>query len=798
MDNISIAPQEAADMLARLVRQFSSMPVDYSDIFVAPGRLDKSALDNLSQAVLAAQEGDSVKAYDMALEDGGASFESCYLQGKILFESKFYFEAATAFSDSIFHFDGYGEAWFHYGIANYQMGLFNEAYLNWAEAARVNKNHEDARLMLKLANIMTEHTHPQLQMEAEPMIPLICGKGIDVGCGARKIHPDVIGVDITKGGEMAIEGGEKGRVSAADIQASGDNLPMFSDGQLDYVIARHNLEHYIDPLKALEEWTRVLKPGGVIGLVVPDDEAFDTINADETHTHVFTQSSLKNLVSLIPRLAVVEEGVSVPNWSFYAILQKTGSKSEAPYPYREKVLRLRAEQAAGRAMEALESGMNDIAAAALKKQAELDPGAKLPADPEALFAFPFPRHRQAAIKVGARLRVAMMDYSIATKDWAYTLRRMGLNVLEIPFGHKQKIDLHTEKKLKDFRPDFVVTANYRPRFAQSMALFNIPYVCWAIDTSGLDSYWRGDLVSDNTYIFHFSKIEAEKFREIGVKNVTWLPLAANTERFKPFPENPDFACDISFVGATVTLNPYTDLLGRLREKLKSKKSDVEEKNEIFKLIRKFGAIIGLHEEMSAEWRPWEYKKQIGDAIYSLAELSPDAILFAVGDQITSNLRADVISRLSPLGIVLWGDNWWDAYVSKGARYRGPSNYHDELPEIYSSSKINIHTNRIYHQDVTPLRIFDILACKGFLLAEYREAYGNCFEIGKDLVCFKTAEEAADLARHYLKRPEERSAIAQSGYKKTVELHSLKSRWERIIATLEKSGAVKAAEAKNGR
>ena len=52
------------------------------------------------------------------------------------------------------------------------------------------------------------------------------------------------------------------QTSVADIQASGDNLHMFGDGELDYVVARHNLEHYVDVVKTLCEWRRVLKPGG--------------------------------------------------------------------------------------------------------------------------------------------------------------------------------------------------------------------------------------------------------------------------------------------------------------------------------------------------------------------------------------------------------------------------------------------------------------------------------------------------------------------------------------------------------
>jgi SAM-dependent methyltransferase len=52
--------------------------------------------------------------------------------------------------------------------------------------------------------------------------------------------------------------------------AEACDLSMVRDGTYDFVLASHVLEHIANPLRALQEWTRILIPGGVLLVIVPD------------------------------------------------------------------------------------------------------------------------------------------------------------------------------------------------------------------------------------------------------------------------------------------------------------------------------------------------------------------------------------------------------------------------------------------------------------------------------------------------------------------------------------------------
>lgn len=51
---------------------------------------------------------------------------------------------------------------------------------------------------------------------------------------------------------------------------NGDLLP-FSDSSFDRLIATHVLEHIPNPHLALDEWVRIVRPGGVVSIILPCD-----------------------------------------------------------------------------------------------------------------------------------------------------------------------------------------------------------------------------------------------------------------------------------------------------------------------------------------------------------------------------------------------------------------------------------------------------------------------------------------------------------------------------------------------
>jgi SAM-dependent methyltransferase len=62
---------------------------------------------------------------------------------------------------------------------------------------------------------------------------------------------------------------------------------MVPDATYDFVLASHVLEHVANPLRALQEWKRVLNPGGTVLVVVPDKRGtFDHRRAFTPFDHI--------------------------------------------------------------------------------------------------------------------------------------------------------------------------------------------------------------------------------------------------------------------------------------------------------------------------------------------------------------------------------------------------------------------------------------------------------------------------------------------------------------------------------
>ena len=75
-----------------------------------------------------------------------------------------------------------------------------------------------------------------------------------------------------------------------DLIGDAEHLEAIPDGSQDFVIANHLVEHLEDPLRGLAEMTRVLRPGGILYIALPDPRlTFDRDRELTTVAHVVSE-----------------------------------------------------------------------------------------------------------------------------------------------------------------------------------------------------------------------------------------------------------------------------------------------------------------------------------------------------------------------------------------------------------------------------------------------------------------------------------------------------------------------------
>jgi predicted SAM-dependent methyltransferase len=100
-------------------------------------------------------------------------------------------------------------------------------------------------------------TSKTLRLLTERELAALSGKGLDIGAGDDPVRPDVQRFDV--------EHGDANRVTSFVTE-----LESF-----DYVYSSHCLEHMHDPAVALADWWKLVKPGGTMMVIVPDEDLYE-------------------------------------------------------------------------------------------------------------------------------------------------------------------------------------------------------------------------------------------------------------------------------------------------------------------------------------------------------------------------------------------------------------------------------------------------------------------------------------------------------------------------------------------
>lgn len=134
---------------------------------------------------------------------------------------------------------------------------------------------------------------------------------------------------------------------------------------------------------------------------------------------------------------------------------------------------------------------------------------------------------------------------------------------------------------------------------------------------------------------------------------------------------------------------------------------------------------------------------------------------------------------------------WDENASERAKalYKKDIDNLTELQQVYNYSNVNLNISM--DQGITSLnmRVFDVLACEGFLITDYKPDLETLFDIEKEIVCFRDPEELENLIDYYSRNEKARKDIARLGRRRVLREHTYIRRAEYIIETLKDCGVV---------
>jgi len=150
----------------------------------------------------------------------------------------------------------------------------------------------------------------------------------------------------------------------------------------------------------------------------------------------------------------------------------------------------------------------------------------------------------------------------------------------------------------------------------------------------------------------------------------------------------------------------------------------------------------------------------------------------------AEIRFAFLAVAQPYGLAIYGDAFWgqSRYVGGLAQaYAGRSLKYDcETPLVYAASAINLHINHPQIVNGVPIRIYDVLACGGFLLAEYRPILEEQFAIERDLDVFRTPQELQEKIEYYSHRKDLRREIADHGKQTVLASHTYRHRIKELL------------------
>lgn len=377
----------------------------------------------------------------------------------------------------------------------------------------------------------------------------------------------------------------------------------------------------------------------------------------------------------------------------------------------------------------------------------------------AIFAYSWSNHPYARL-------------DIYLNQFAITFSKLGFNVdvylanqyveRDGIYGLSKDVDIKKmNESIKSKKYKFILSINNALLTVRLEALRDSPVVSLIVDdfnhlfnhdcTGIYDQFVCADKILFSSYS-HIKELEFNNSKLIG--RVQFLPTATSVSNNALERSPPRKKYNISWIASLLDGSGFYLLYSRC----------VDYPERIM-LLRRAIAVARKNREIP-------YDECIGqeclDSILKEHNWSRSFFEMQIQNLISNEARISVFEKLHEFGLAIFGNREWltaSVYHPNILNYfhdGGGISKHDEIMEIYNSSKICINVSQIQSGSALPYRVIDILASNALLITNYHPESDVFAIFGEDcpIVMYKNLEELSDLCKYFLSHEEERLKLVK--------------------------------------
>lgn len=338
------------------------------------------------------------------------------------------------------------------------------------------------------------------------------------------------------------------------------------------------------------------------------------------------------------------------------------------------------------------------------------------------------------------------------------------------------------KVLDESTQDCVFSINFYPAISDVCNIYHIRYICWVVDSPVLELFAKS-IQNPWNRIFVFDRAQYNDIVYYNPSCIFHYPLAVNVAGKQNAIKSATaemikkYSHDVSFVGSFYTEKcPYDKLTGESEYLKGYMKGLIEAQLKVYGFYFVQDALTEDVIKEFVECMPDYYRYPLEGFLTDRETISQ----YYIGNKIAAVERTKIMELLTrSMDVDVYTGSDTSEFSSRLINH-GFANTLTEMPIIFNRSKINLNPTSKAIRSGVPLRIFDVMACEGFVLSNYQAEMAELFVPGEDFVFYESIEQIPELIDYYLSHDAERRDIAHNGFVKVKDEYNYMLRLNKLL------------------